>query len=71
MQSVKDRLMEITYEIYSKEHIISFEDFFDKIVNDEDFDDEFHKLWGEAKKDDEFHKLWEEAKKVDMERRRK
>ena len=58
MQSDKDRLMEITYEIYSKEHIISFEDFFDKIVNDEDFDDEFHKLW-------------EEAKKVDMERRRK
>ena len=58
MQSVKDRLMEITYEIYSKEHIISFEDFFDKIVNDEDFDDEFNKLW-------------EEAKKVDMERRRK
>jgi len=53
MQSVKDRLMEITYEIYSKEHIISFEDFFDKIVNDEDFDDEFHKLWEEAKKDDE------------------
>ena len=36
METVKDRLMEITYEIYSKEHIISFEDFFDKIVNDED-----------------------------------
>ena len=58
MQTDKDRLMEITYEIYSKEHIISFEEFFDKIVNDEDFDDEFNKLW-------------EEAKKVDMERRRK
>jgi hypothetical protein len=58
MQTDKDRLMEITYEIYSKEHIISFENFFDKIVNDEDFDDEFNKLW-------------EEAKKVDMERRRK
>jgi|LakMenEpi03Aug12_release.lakeMendotaPanAssembly.Ray.scaffolds.fasta_scaffold5442825_1 hypothetical protein len=58
MQTDKDRLMEITYEIYSKGHIISFENFFDKIVNDEDFNDEFNKLW-------------EEAKKVDMERRRK
>ncbi len=58
MQTHKERLTEITYEIYSKEHIISFEDYFDKIVNDEDFNDEFHKLW-------------EDAKKIDMDRRRK
>jgi hypothetical protein len=49
MKTYKDQLMEITFEIYSKNHNISFNDFFDKVVNDESFNDEFQLLWEEAK----------------------
>lgn len=49
MKTYKDQLMEITFEMYSKNHDISFNDFFDKVVNDESFNDEFQLLWEEAK----------------------
>ena len=52
MQTNKERLLEITYEIYSKDRIISFEQFFDKIVNEEEFDFEFQELWKKAKEID-------------------
>ena len=49
MSWFKDQLMEIAFEIYSKNNDISFNDFFDKVVNDESFNDEFQFLWEEAK----------------------
>lgn len=49
METIKEKLIGMTYTLYSQDHIISFEDFFDKIVNDEDFADEYDKLWEKAK----------------------
>lgn len=47
-----ERLIEITYQIYSKEHDISFEKYIDEIVMNDDKKEIFGKLWGEAKKTD-------------------
>lgn len=52
METVKDKLMSICYENYSKDHDISFNDFWDKIINDKEFGEYFDKvLWEQAKKE--------------------
>lgn len=45
-----ERLIEITYQIYSKEHNISFEKYIDEIVMNDDKKEIFNKLWEKAKK---------------------
>lgn len=50
MKIDKYSLIELSHEIYSKSHLISFESFYDKILNDEDFEDEFKILREEAKR---------------------
>jgi hypothetical protein len=47
-----ERLIEITYQIYSKEHEISFEDYINEIMMNEENKEIFDKLWEEAKKID-------------------
>lgn len=49
MRTEKEKIMELTYEIYSKNNTISFDEFFNKIIYDEKFGLEFDKLWNEAK----------------------
>ena len=47
-----EKLIEITYQIYSKEHDISFEKYIDEIVMNNDNKDIFDKLWEDAKKNE-------------------
>lgn len=47
-----EKLIEITYQIYSKEHDISFEKYFDEIVMNDDKKEIFNKLWEKAKEID-------------------
>lgn len=47
MGPVGEKMIEITYEIYSKEHNISFEEYIDKIVMNEDTEI-FNNLWKQA-----------------------
>ena len=49
MKTIKEELMELSYEIYSKDHEITFDDFWDKVINDEEFGKYFDDvLWPEA-----------------------
>lgn len=47
-----EKLVKITYQIYSKEHDISFENYIDEIMMNDDKKEIFDKLWEEAKKID-------------------
>jgi len=42
------KLIEITYQIYSKENDISFEKYVDEVVMNDDKKEIFDKLWEEA-----------------------
>ena len=51
MQSTKDKLMSNCYEIYSKDHEITYDEFWDKVMNDEEFGKYFDDvLWKQAVK---------------------
>jgi hypothetical protein len=47
-----EKLIEITYQIYSKEHDISFEKYIEEIVMNDDKKEIFDMLWEQAKKID-------------------
>ena len=49
MESEKEKLMQITYDLYSKDNKISFDDFYNKVIEDEEFNLIFKELWSQAK----------------------